>query len=257
MIYALYFIVIFGAIVIGSITGLGGGVIIKPLLDLINYHDLGTISFLSSTGVFFMALLNTVKAVRQKTPIDFKLVMMVALGAMAGGLFGAQLFSIGRSIWGDSTIKLLQNALLLVSLIVVLYIMNRVKQTYQLQSWFFKLLIGLALGLVSSFIGIGGGPINVVVFFLFFSIDMKNAAVYSLATIVFSQLTNLPSLIMKMDFGSFDFIFLGIIVVGSYIGSQLGSKLRTAFTQKQVQTWFNASMVLLMGIAILNLIRLV
>lgn len=41
----LYFIVIILANTVGSLSGMGGGVIIKPVLDAIGAHSVGTISF--------------------------------------------------------------------------------------------------------------------------------------------------------------------------------------------------------------------
>lgn len=51
--------------------------------------------------------------------------------------------------------------------------------------------IGLVLGVMSSFLGIGGGPINLVVLFFFFSMDTKTAAENSLYIILFSQIASL------------------------------------------------------------------
>ena len=55
----------------------------------------------------------------------------------------------------------------------------------------FCVIIGLVLGLMSSFLGIGGGPINLVVLFYFFSMETKTAAQNSLYIILFSQITSL------------------------------------------------------------------
>lgn len=51
----IYFLIIFCASTIGSISGMGGGVIIKPALDFIGYHSLSSITFYSSVAVLTMA----------------------------------------------------------------------------------------------------------------------------------------------------------------------------------------------------------
>lgn len=51
--------------------------------------------------------------------------------------------------------------------------------------------MGVLLGIISSFLGIGGGPINLVVLGYCFSMDSKTAAVISLYIILFSQLASL------------------------------------------------------------------
>ena len=52
--YALFFIISFGASIIGAICGIGGGVIIKPVLDASGALLPGTINFLSGCTVLAM-----------------------------------------------------------------------------------------------------------------------------------------------------------------------------------------------------------
>ncbi|MDK6258781.1 TSUP family transporter [Aerococcus urinae] len=52
-------IIILIANTIGSISGMGGGVIIKPMLDFINIHSPKEISFFSSLAVFTMSIIST------------------------------------------------------------------------------------------------------------------------------------------------------------------------------------------------------
>ena len=54
MIYVIYTLVILTATSLGAVAGLGGGVIIKPLLDLVGAHDPSTINLYSSVAVFVM-----------------------------------------------------------------------------------------------------------------------------------------------------------------------------------------------------------
>ena len=51
MVYVLFFIISFLASIAGAICGIGGGVIIKPLLDSFGLMDVKTISFLSGCTV--------------------------------------------------------------------------------------------------------------------------------------------------------------------------------------------------------------
>ncbi|WP_062320313.1 hypothetical protein [Halolactibacillus sp. JCM 19043] len=57
----LYFLVALVATLLGSLAGLGGGVIIKPILDLLGDFDLATISILSSVTVLSMAVVSMFK----------------------------------------------------------------------------------------------------------------------------------------------------------------------------------------------------
>ena len=60
----LYFIVIIVANAIGSVSGMGGGVIIKPVLDFIAWDNVATISFYSSVAVFVMSISSTVSQIQ-------------------------------------------------------------------------------------------------------------------------------------------------------------------------------------------------
>ena len=71
MIYLLYFLIAIGATTVGSLTGMGGGVIIKPLMDLLGGFDVETIGVLSSITVFAMSIVSVGKQIAQKAKIDF------------------------------------------------------------------------------------------------------------------------------------------------------------------------------------------
>lgn len=56
--YVLYFLIAIGATTVGSLTGMGGGVIIKPLMDVLHGFDVQTIGVLSSLTVFSMSVVS-------------------------------------------------------------------------------------------------------------------------------------------------------------------------------------------------------
>lgn len=94
MIYVLFFIVCFGASVIGAICGIGGGVIIKPLLDSFGILSVASISFLSGCAVLSMTTYSVIKSrANGKSSFDFKIGIPLAIGAAFGGLVGKWLFS--------------------------------------------------------------------------------------------------------------------------------------------------------------------
>lgn len=52
MVEIIYFLIIIIASGLGSISGMGGGIIIKPLMDSFGYHSVSDIAFYSSFSVF-------------------------------------------------------------------------------------------------------------------------------------------------------------------------------------------------------------
>ena len=57
----IYFLVAILATTIGATAGLGGGVVIKPVLDSINTFTLPTVNLLSSATIFIMAVVSIIK----------------------------------------------------------------------------------------------------------------------------------------------------------------------------------------------------
>ena len=72
----------------GGISGVGGGVIIKPLMDVLHGFDVQTIGVLSSLTVFSMSVVSIGKQMLARTKIPFGTAIPLALGSVAGGLLG-------------------------------------------------------------------------------------------------------------------------------------------------------------------------
>ena len=85
MIYLLYAVVMFIASVTGALAGLGGGVIIKQLLDVIGYHNAVEIGFYASVAIFVMGIVAIAKLYRNGFPFDIKIVSLVSIGSLVGG----------------------------------------------------------------------------------------------------------------------------------------------------------------------------
>ena len=66
MVLLIFFAICFCASVIGAICGIGGGVIIKPVLDAFHIMDVSVISFLSGCSVLSMTEYSVVKSKMSK-----------------------------------------------------------------------------------------------------------------------------------------------------------------------------------------------
>ena len=108
---------------------------------------------------------------------------------------------------------------------------------------------------MSSFLGIGGGPINLVVLFYFFSMDTKTAAENSLYVIFFSQLA---SLILSIVTGTIPDVSIGMLmlmVCGGICGGMCGRKVNKKLTETSVDKLFIGLMVLMILINIYNIYK--
>lgn len=254
MMYVLFFAVCFLASIIGAICGIGGGVIIKPVLDSFGVMDVATISFLSGCTVLSMTTYSVIKGkLSGESHVDSRIGIPLGIGAAAGGLAGKWLFSYVASLSPDKNkVGAVQAiCLMIVTLGTLIYTLykNKIK-TYQIRSRTVCLAIGLILGIMSSFLGIGGGPINLVVLFFFFSMQTKTAAENSLYVIFFSQMTSVASTLLKGGMPSFKISVLVLMVIGGIAGGVCGRSINKKINEKTVDKLFIALMV---GIIFINI----
>lgn len=257
MINVLFFIICFGASIIGAICGIGGGVIIKPLLDTFGVMDVNTISFLSGCTVLSMT---TYSVIKMKTGgvsnIDNKISIPMAAGAALGGLIGKSMYSMIQAMSADpNRIGAIQaSCLTVVTIGTLVYTIYKDKiHTYELKNRIMCVIIGAVLGILSAFLGIGGGPINLVVLFFFFSMNMKTAAETSLYMIFFSQLTSLLSTIATKSVPEFSVFLLVLMVIGGILGGKCGRDLNNRITEQIVSKLFIGLMVVMIVINVYNI----
>lgn len=259
MIYVLIFIVCFGASVVGAICGIGGGVIIKPLLDACNIMSVGTISFLSGCTVLSMTTYSVIKSKASGShEVKMNTGLPLALGAAVGGIIGKMMFSYIQSMSADKEkVGAIQAACLLVVTIgTLLYTIRKDKiKTRQVKNMAACVLIGVFLGIMSSFLGIGGGPINLVVFYFFFSMSTKTAAENSLYVIFFSQLASLIQSLVTKRVPEFALPVLILMVVGGIAGGICGRSINKNLKESSVDKLFIALMVVMILINIYNIYR--
>lgn len=255
----LFFCVGLFASVIGAICGVGGGVIIKPVLDLLGGGSVATVSFLSSCTVLSMSAYSVVRSFfAREQRVDVKIGTPLAFGAVTGGVLGSQLFSfLGRVLENTEAVGAVQaGCLALVTLGTALYTIFKARiRGYRFTHPLVLILIGLALGTVSSLLGIGGGPINLVVLFFFLSMDTKTAASYSLYIILFSQLANLLTALLGRSVPPFEWPLLICLVIGGIGGGIVGRAINKRIEAKAVDKLFLGLMAVIIGISVYNVWR--
>ena len=254
-----YFIVSFLASVIGAICGICGGVIIKPVLDLCGLASVSTISFLSGCTVLSMSLYSVGKNLTSgESKVDMKTGTPLALGGAVGGILGKQMFSAVKAMFADpNTVGAVQAAclaLLTIGTLVYTICKSRIK-TRQITSLWVCLVIGLALGILSSFLGIGGGPFNLVILFYFFSMDTKTAAQNSLYIILFSQVTSLLTTLLTRSVPDFQWMALLFMVAGGIGGGMVGRGLNKKLDNAAVDKLFMGLMAVIILISVYNTVR--
>lgn len=258
MIRILFFFVSLLASAVGRICGVGGGIIIKPALDATGIMSVGSISFLSGCTVLSMSVVSVLANRSRRGLLDLKISTFLGLGGIAGGFLGKTVFDWFQVLLhSDRKLGTLQEALLLaVTLAALLYTIcaGRIR-THRVRNIPLCVLIGLCLGMISAFLGIGGGPINLTFLSFFFSMDAKKAAANSLYIIMLSQLTSLAQTLATRAVPSAGAGVLILMIVAGILGSVIGGRINRRIPKNGVSRLFVAFMLLVVSINILNIIK--
>ncbi len=250
------FLVCILATTIGGISGVGGGVIIKPVLDAVSGLPVATISFLSGCTVLAMTITSMLRSIGGEVKVEPRRGTLLAIGAAVGGIVGKQLFDIVKDAGGSAVSVAQQVLMIILTLGVLAYTLNRSRiRTLDVKNGAACVLIGLALGVLSSFLGIGGGPINLAVLYYFFSMDSKTAALNSLYVILFSQGASFLNTVIGQNVPVFEWPVLIAMVVGGVVGGTMGRSFSRRMDNKAVDKLFFWLLLVITGISVYNLIR--
>lgn len=245
----------------GVIVGAGGGFVFVPaLLILFNMSP----QMAAGTGlaiVLLNSLSGTIGYVRQKR-IDYKLGLILALGAAPGTFLGVQL-----SQTVSDGVFYVAFAVMLIALGLFLFIKNKpggVAQGAQLEtaaasepservypasqkSFIGLLLLGLVLGIISNFFGIGGGWLLVPILIYLFKVPPHQATATSLFSLSLYAAIGVGIQIFHQHIDWMAVLWGGI---GVMLGAQLGVFIANKLPGKAILQMLS---VLLIGVGI-NLI---
>lgn len=106
---------------VGAIVGAGGGVIIKPVLDMLGILPVSTVSFCSGCTVLGMSVCSLIRNRNDGVKLQIKTSTALAIGAVIGGVGGALTgAAISKRIDNKGVEKILK-ALLIVIIMIDFY----------------------------------------------------------------------------------------------------------------------------------------
>jgi uncharacterized membrane protein YfcA len=197
----------FAAGLLGSMIGLGGGIIVVPVLTFLGFPPTAAASN-SLFAALSNAIASTISYSKQKR-IEYPLGIKLGLLSIPGTVLGAL---ISTDVAPD-VFKILFGFVLIAS---AAYIFLRKKietreKTISKQMMIFAIGASFFAGIISSFFGIGG-PLMVVGM----GMAMKKAAPTSQMILLFASLSGV---IVHSLLGHPDFLQAGLLAIGSFIGS--------------------------------------
>jgi len=267
----LILLIIFAATLVGSICGMGGGVIIKPLLDSLNMYQVFQISMISGCSVLAMSIASLGKHLISKTKFNYKIILCLSIGSILGGLLGDVFLSLAsdglKNVLFDNYahgLKIIQNSILgFMVLIVIFYMVFLFPKDKKLhiQNSIVLLILGFVLGALSNFLEIGGGPINVCIFCFVCGMNVKEAGINSLFTILFAQITKFVKWGVTGKFVYEDIFnnnltwwILALIIVFAVAGGLLGAVFNKKMDKKYVNILYCCALAFVFCLSVYNII---
>lgn len=212
-------IVGFGSGIIGSLIGVGGGIVMTPVLTYMGFSP-AVIASSSLIAVFATSLSSTLTYVRKKY-INYRLGLQLALPAIPGSIIGG-FFSNFVSL---DYFKI-YFAILLTSVGLYIFfknqIINKTLNRTPKPLFYLILIFGtFGAGVISSFFGIGGGIIFVPILVIIYKLKMINASPTAQFTLLISTITGLLThIILEHP----DYSYGITLALGAFLGAQLGSR---------------------------------
>jgi uncharacterized membrane protein YfcA len=260
MLSALLVVLGFLAGLLGALTGIGGGILLSPILAL----HFG-IPIRQAIGTSLVAVITTSAASSsvhlQRHTTDIRLGMTLELATALGAAVTAYLVGYFNRNWLEGIFA----GFLLYSSITILWRGGKVKNEelpaqnggetvippYEPQRYPLGLAASLLAGGLSGLLGIGGGPIKVPVMYLFMNVPLMVATATSNFMI---GVTAAASAIVYYRRGDILVELAAPLAVGVFLGSLLGARLAPRIQTKYVVYLLVAIMLYLAGHLCLHLL---
>ena len=188
----------------------------------------------------------------------------LAVGSAIGGVIGKYLYDIIKNSSANQEIVggYQALALLIAVFLTLIYTLNKKKyKALQVTNPMILIFLGFGLGTLSSFVGIGGGPMNLAVLYFFLSMPTKTAAQNSLYMILISQIASLivtflkgsvpKALYQDVDPGLW-VMLIGMMICGVY-GGIVGKKVNKKIPTSTVDKLFIILIFVIMGLCVWNI----
>jgi len=248
--YVLVALIAFLATLIGAAFGIGGGVIIKPALEAAIGLPLSYINALSGLTVLCMAAVSLARYSKSGIKLNKRLVWL-SVGAVGGGFLGKALFDLMKLAMPENYAKILQYALLILLLILALF--ENKFRSFDLQNAAALLFSGLFMGTLSAFLGIGGGPINLLAIYIVLGLDAKQAAVYSVFVILCSQLAMAGVTAASGGYAGLDLRPLFVMIPAAIAGGLLGPAFHKKWELTRFEKYYNWLLLALIALNVYNI----
>jgi uncharacterized membrane protein YfcA len=245
-----------------GLVGVGGGVVIVPLLYFFYAHPTwsgaqvppslqAVVSHATSLLVIVPTTLVGALAYQRARLVAWRAVVPLAIGAVVAAVAGAEL----APHLPAELLKVLFGFVLLYSALRLLRQRGQTGSPRGRAAVPFLLLSGLAIGLVSSLLGVGGGIVAIPVLIYLVGLEIRKVAATSIAIIVFTALAGVvtymasgvpPQVVMPP--GSVGYVHVAAavpILLASTIMAPLGARVNQRLDTRALRVLFAVLFLLL------------
>jgi hypothetical protein len=218
----------FVAGVIGSIIGLGGGIVIVPVLTILGIpHTMASSS--SLFAAFSNSVASTASYAKQKR-IDYKNGLRLGLFSIPGTILGAILS--GQAT--PDAFKVLFGIVLVASCYYLFVKRNLESRQSVISAKMLAASSGISFfaGILSSFFGIGGGVVFVPLMIVGLGLAVKNATATSQLILMFSSASGM---ITHALLGHAQFEYAALLSVGAFAGGLVGARLSLEIKENKIR----------------------
>ncbi|WP_281976021.1 sulfite exporter TauE/SafE family protein [Halobacillus litoralis] len=251
---------------VGSIAGLGGGVILVPVLLFLGDHfqsfewvNPQAIVGISLVVMIFTGMSSAISYMKHQR-VDKKIGLIFLYGSIPGGIFGSWLNQFFKA---DVFSLFFGIIMILVSLLF--FIPRRQKGnslfktgierekmvdgktfTYRMP-FLIGLVLSFAVGMLSGLLGIGGGSLMVPAMILLLNIPPHIATATSMFIIFF---TSISSSATHIALGHVEWAYTLWFIPGAYLGGTLGAAANRRLNGQAVE-WFLRVLLIVIGIRLI------
>lgn len=238
--------VIFGALVIGlslGILGSGGSILTVPVLIYLVGQDEKVAIAGSLFIVGSIAALGAIPYLKQKL-IHWKTVWLFGIPGMIGTYGGAWLSTF---ISGTTQLAIFAGVMLLASFFMLKPKKEALEASHKPRPLYNIIGDGLAVGILTGLVGVGGGFLIVPALVLLGGLSMRVAVASSLVIITLKSYSGfIKYLDVLADTGlSLDWKVIGVMVLLGGIGSVIGNKIAIYIPQDKLKKGFGVFLIVM------------
>ncbi len=231
---------------LGGIIGIGGGVIMMPIMIWMGINS-ESATLYSLSAIFVMSLISNYKYLQNSKP-NYKAWLFILSLAIPAEFVGS--FYVAPKLADNQFMFNLIFLILLLIIAVLMFFKTRLKFKYPI--WL-SCFLGAFVGLASGSLGIGGGILLVPGLMIFFNFKSKKAATTAMLVKSFTALTGAFTLLAKGNV-SYEWWYF-VIIIGAVLGSLIGTEIHLKVNNKHVTIilWLTILALIVKQIVVLSI----